>query len=254
VTDRWRIVAYRVALLAAILGLWELLASTAIDPLWTSEPSAIAGRLWDIAASGTLWGDVGTTALELVIGVAAGTAAGVLVAFLLGLDRTAADIFRPFITLGYSFPQLAIAPLYVLWFGIYMTPKIILVAVVVFFIMFFSVFEGLRQVNEDLVNTLRVMGARSRHVIPMVTLPSILLFVSTGLKTAVPFGLRAAIFAEILISTKGLGHILKGSAEFLDSTGMFAALVLIMVVGVALNGLVTLQERLSSRWRPQPSV
>lgn len=248
------IAVYRILLLVAVLVGWEIAASTFVDPMWTSKPTDIGERLWDLARAGSLPEDVGTTALELVIGVTAGTIVGVLVAFALGMNRSAADIFRPLVTLGYSFPQLAIAPLYILWFGIYMTPKIVLVAVVVFFIMFITVFEGLRQVDVDLVNTLRVMGAARRHVLRMVVLPSILLFISTGLKSAVPFGLRAAIFAEILISTKGLGHILQGSAELLDSTGMFAALFLIMAVGVTLTTIVNLQERFSSRWRPQPSA
>lgn len=243
------IAVYRAILLIAILGAWQLIASTLIDPIWISRPTDISRALHRLWGSGTLVSDVVATTLELVVGLLIGTLLGILVALALGLNRTAADIFGPFITLAYSFPQLAIAPLYVLWFGIYSTPKVVLVTVVVFFIMFLNVFEGLKQVDADLMNTLRVMGAHRRHVLRMVVLPSVLLFVSTGLKNAVPFGLRAAIFSEILISTKGLGHILGGSAELFDSAGMFAALALIMAIGVVLNVLVEIQDRYSSRWR-----
>ena len=248
------VAVYRVVLLLTILLAWQFVAASLVDPKWISRPTDIARALQGIWESGTLVSDVAATTLELVIGLLIGTLLGITVALALGLNKTAADIFAPFITLAYSFPQLAIAPLYVLWFGIYTTPKIVLVTVVVFFIMFLNVFQGLNQVDDDLMNTLRVMGARRRQVLRMVVLPSVLLFVSTGLKNAVPFGLRAAIFAEILISTKGLGHVLSGASELFDSAAMFAALALIMTIGVVLNVLVELQDKYFSRWRPPPTM
>ena len=233
---------------AVILG-WDVAGRTILDPYYISRPSSVADRLWDWVSSGDIIEHVLVTLQELVYGLVIGVVLGVVLALILGSSPTLAAVFRPFVTVAYSFPQLALTPLYILWFGVFLLPKVVLISVVVFFLMFFNTFEGVKNVEVDLISAMRVMGAKRLDVFRIVVLPASAVFLITGLRHAVPFALRAAVFAEFLASVHGLGYLALVSGRSFSSAGVFAALVVLLIVGVALNSLVSWLERVVLPWR-----
>jgi NitT/TauT family transport system permease protein len=227
---RPRLFAARLAIVVLVVIGWDVSSRTFVDPLYVSRPSDVADRLWDWVSSGEIIEHILATMQELVYGLVIGVGLGVLVALILGSSRTLAAVFGPFVSIAYSFPQLALTPLYILWFGVFLMPKVVLIAVVVFFLMFFNTFEGVKNVEGDLVAAMRVMGAKRLDVFRMVVLPASAVFLITGLRHAVPFALRAAVFAEFLASVRGLGFLALTSARSYSSAGLFAALVVLLVV------------------------
>lgn len=244
-----RIFAWRLLIVMAVVIGWDLSSRTFIDPFYISRPATVADKLWDWVSSGEIIEHILVTLQELVYGLVIGVVLGVLVALILGSSPTMAAVFRPFVTVAYSFPQLALTPLYILWFGLFLLPKVVLVSVVVFFLMFFNTFEGVKNVEVDLISAMRVMGAKRLDVFRIVVLPASAVFLITGLRHAVPFALRAAVFAEFLSSVHGLGFLVLTSGRSFSSAGVFAALVVLLVVGVGLNSLVSWLERVVLPWR-----
>jgi NitT/TauT family transport system permease protein len=244
----------RTSIVATIVLLWELVTRIGyLDPLYVSTPGKVANRLWEWISTGEIVSHLLTTLHELGLGLLIGIVVGVVGALILGSNATLTEVFRPIITVAYSFPQLALAPLYILWFGVYLLPKVILISIVVFFLMFFNTFEGLKTVERELIDAMRVMGARRRHLFRMVVLPATAVYVVTGLRHAVPFALRAAVFAEFISSVRGLGFLAMVSGRAYDSAGVYAALICLLAVGVVLNAGVDALERAVLPWHRQES-
>jgi NitT/TauT family transport system permease protein len=245
----------RLAIVATILVAWDIVTRTAyVDPLYISRPLDVFDKLWDWVSTGDIIEHILTTLQELVYGLVIGVLLGVLAALALGTSPTLAAVFGPFVTAAYSFPQLALTPLYILWFGVFLMPKVVLIAVVVFFLMFFNTFEGVKNVEGDLIAAMAVMGARRIDLFRMVILPASAVFLVTGLRHAVPFALRAAVFAEFLASVRGLGFLALTSGRSYDSAGLFAALTVLLVVGVALNAIVNKLEKVLLPWHSSRSA
>lgn len=239
----------RSVIVVTLLIVWDLSSRTYIDPLYISRPGDVAARLWEWISEGEILGHVLTTTQELAYGLALGISSGVLLAIVLGSSPTLAAVFNPLVTAAYSFPQLALTPLYILWFGVFLLPKVILIAVVVFFLMFFNTFEGVKNVEGDLVDAMQVMGAGRWDVFRIVVVPASAVFLVTGLRHAVPFALRAAIFAEFIASVRGIGYLALTSSRSYDTAGLFAALAILLVLGVLLNSGVNWVERRLLPWR-----
>ena len=244
-----RLFVGRLLIVVGVVVAWDISSRTFIDPFYVSRPGDVWSRLWEWVSTGEIVEHVLATLQELVYGLVIGVLLGVLVALILGSSRTLAAVFAPFVTVAYSFPQLALTPLYILWFGVFLMPKVVLISVVVFFLMFFNTFEGVKNVEGDLVAAMRVMGAGRVDVFRIVVLPASAVFLITGLRHAVPFALRAAVFAEFLASVRGLGFLALTSARSYSSAGLFAALTVLLVVGVLLNILVNRLERALLPWR-----
>lgn len=240
----------RLFLVLILLGLWDLATRVNyVDPLYVSTPVAVFERLWQWISTGEIFEHILTTLHELGLGLAIGILTGVVVALILGSSPILADIFSPVVTVAYSFPQLALAPLYILWFGVFLLPKVILISVVVFFLMFFNTFEGVKNVELDLVNAMRVLGARRINLFRIVILPATAVFVIAGLRHAVPFALRAAVFAEFISSVRGLGFLAMVSGRAYDSAGVYAAILCLLAVGIVLNTGVSWLEKSVLPWR-----
>jgi len=240
----------RLALVAVVLCLWDVATRVGyVDALYVSTPLDVLDRLWQWIHTGEIAEHLITTLHELVLGLAIGVSTGVVVALILGSSPTLAAVFSPLVTVAYSFPQLALAPLYILWFGVFLLPKVILISVVVFFLMFFNTFEGVKNVEGELIDAMRVLGARRVNLFRIVVLPATAVFVIVGLRHAVPFALRAAVFAEFISSVRGLGFLAMVSGRAYDSAGVYAAILCLLVVGVVLNAGVNLLERSVLPWR-----
>jgi NitT/TauT family transport system permease protein len=253
--EGWRLWAIRLGLLGFILGAWEVLAGdpktewVLVDKFWTSQPSDIYLRLSEWIARGTLWLHLLITLQEMVIGLVIGSVVGIAIGFLLGRNLALARLLDPFIMAIYSIPKLALAPLFILWFGVGLEPKIVLVSTACFFLLFLNTYSGVRDVDRELVDIIRLMGASQRDLLFKVVLPSASPWILTGLKAAVPYSLIGAVVGEIMASNRGLGYLLIHAQGQYDTAGVFAAIIVLMVMGLLLNEVVNRAEAYLLRWK-----
>jgi ABC-type nitrate/sulfonate/bicarbonate transport system permease component len=194
--------------------------------------------------------DIVATMRVSALGFLIAAVAGVLLPFALRRSPRAADAVEPFIMASQGIPKYALAPWLILWFGIGDLPKLVVVATVVFYILFITTFAGIRGVDRRLVDMARVLGAPERTIARAIVWPSLLPFFFTGLKIALPRAVSATIVGEFLVSTEGVGHYIEHARQVSDSTGVFAGIVIAIALVLALNVLVNRVERRALRWRP----
>jgi NitT/TauT family transport system permease protein len=253
--EGWRLSAIRISLLVVVLGAWQALAGNpkvefaVVDKFWTSRPSDIAQRLGEWMTRGTLWLHLLVTLEEMAIGLVIGSVFGVAVGFLLGRSLTLARVLDPFIMAIYSIPKLALAPLFILWFGVGLEPKIVLVSTACFFLLYLNTYSGVRDVDHELIDIIRLMGASQRDLLFKVVLPSASPWILTGLKAAVPYSLIGAVVGEIMASNRGVGYLLIYAQGQYDTAGVFAAIIVLMVMGLLLNEVVNRSESYLMRWK-----
>ena len=237
----------RIGLMATLLVGWEL-AGRFVDPTWISMPSLIAARLarW---AGDDLALHAATTVAEMALGLAIGVPAGVLSGIVLGRSPWLATLLRPIIVALYSVPLVTLAPLLILWFGLDMEPKMVLVAVVVFFLIFFNTFSGVQAIDRDLIASFTLMGASRREEFQKLILPAASAWILSGLKIALPYALIAATVGEMIAARRGLGFLVTRAASQIDMTGLYAALIVLMLIGVAIGAAANALEAHVLRWR-----
>ncbi|KMK64889.1 ABC transporter permease [Puniceibacterium sp. IMCC21224] len=248
-----RIWSLRAAFLVIVLVSWELASGRLASEFFISRPSAIAGQFFDWLISGTIFYHGAITLVEALSGFLLGGLIGMAVGVWLGRARLVAEVLDPFIMMFYSLPKVALAPLFVLWFGIGIDMKIYLTATIVFFLVFLNTYTGVRAVSREQIAILRLMGATERHVLFKVVLPSAITWVFTGLRLSVPYALIGAIVGELIASNRGLGYLLANSAGQFDTTGVFAALIGIMIMAFFLNAAVKIVENKAMPWRDTES-
>lgn len=241
--------------MVVVLVVWETFAgnpyreSALIDEFFFSKPSAIGAKLWDWIVDGTLIQHASVTLRETLIGWILGATSGVLLGFYIGMNRTLDRILSPFFIAAYAVPRLALIPMFILWFGIGEASKIALVTTIVFFLVFYGTLGGVKEVDEELIDVVRVLGARRLEVYRKVVLPSALSWVISSLHVTVPYAFVGAVVGEMLSANLGLGYLMNRAATTFKADQMFAAVVFLVVMAVAINGLVTLLERRLLRWK-----
>jgi NitT/TauT family transport system permease protein len=237
----------RIVLMTGLLSGWEL-TGRFVDPTWISMPSLIAARLirW---AGDDLALHAATTVGEMAMGLALGVPGGVLAGIFLGRSPLLATLLRPIIVALYSVPLVTLAPLLILWFGLDMEPKVVLVAVVVFFLIFFNTFSGVQAIDRELIASFTLMGASRREEFQKLILPAASAWILSGLRIALPYALIAATVGEMIAARRGLGFLVTRSASQIDMTGLYAALIVLMLIGVAIGAAANALEAHVLRWR-----
>jgi NitT/TauT family transport system permease protein len=244
------LVVLRLAAIAILLGIWQLCSGRLISAFWISSPSLVAVRLWEWSTDGTLWPQLGTTLVEAAYGFLIGAGAGVLLGLILGQMRQVTLVLEPIIFALYSLPRIALAPLFLLWFGIGIESKVVLSATSVFFLAFYNTFSGVRDVDHDLLNAVRIMGGSRRDELTKVIVPGAMYWVFTGLKVSVPYAIIGAVVGEMVASNRGLGYLMQNSSGQFDTTGVFVALVVLAAVSIVINEILSIAERRAIRWKP----
>ncbi|HKS47851.1 MAG TPA: ABC transporter permease [Amycolatopsis sp.] len=247
----------RLAIVVAWLGSWELTATYFIDPFFYSKPSLIWARLahWFTVGTdfGSIWYQMWTTVSEAVLGFLIGAAAGVVLGVILGRSQYLADVLAPFIKAANAVPRIVLASLFVIWFGLGLGSKVATVIVLVFFAVFFNAFTGAREVDRNLIDNARILGARRLQVLKSIVLPSATSWILSSLHTAFGFALIGAVVGEYAGSKAGVGFLISNAQGTFDSAGIYAAMIIITVVAlVAEWGIGHLENRLL-RWRPSMS-
>jgi NitT/TauT family transport system permease protein len=243
-----RIWLLRTILLAAFLAVWEAAGGRLVSLFFISRPSLIAAKFWTILIDGTLLRHMAVTTGEAVAGFIIGGLAGAALGLVLGRSRLLAETLDPFIVAFYSLPKVALAPMFILWFGVGLEMRVLFTAVIVLFLVFLNTYTGVRNVSRELITVFRLMGASERHMMRMVILPSAFSWIFAGLRLSVPYALIGAIVAEILTGDAGLGYLVENSAAQFDTPGVFAALGGVMLLALALNAVVRLLEKWLMPW------
>ncbi|HEY8523380.1 MAG TPA: ABC transporter permease [Acidimicrobiales bacterium] len=247
--------AWQLALLVALLLGWEHLAGppdqgfVLVDEFYVGSPSEAWDVLVEWQRSGELWTHAWVTVKEALLGFALGTLAGAAVGFVFGVMERTARVLSPFVTGLYAIPRLALAPLFILWFGLDSTSKVALVVTVVFFLIFYNTLTGVRDVDRDLVNVLRIMNAPRWEIHRRVTLPSIATWIIAGLRVSVPYAFVAAVVGEMVAAREGLGMLIQRANSQFNPSAMFAAIAVVVVLSLLLNLGVTLVERSVLKWK-----
>lgn len=246
---RRRVVVGRVLIGLGVLVLWQA-AHYVLGELYFSAPLAVAQRIGGLAVDGALWFHTWITVYEAVAGFALGGIPAIVLPFLLRLSPRLIQALDPFITVAMGIPKLALAPLLILWFGIGLLSKVVFVASLVFFIIFFNTLAGVRSVSPSLASTARVLGAGEWRIAREIVWYTALPFIFAGMKIALPRALSAAVVAEFIAASAGIGYYINQSRAMADTVGLFAGVVVITLLVLLLNaGLNRLQAR-SLAWRP----
>ena len=249
-SDVARLAAARVALLAALLAVWEAGARTGlIDPFFVSLPSKLARTIAGWFASGFIYPHIWATVHEAVVGLAVGILGGVLVGVLFAFSPFLAGLFHPIMVVFNAMPRIALAPLFIVWLGIGLASKVAMVVSLVFFIIFFSTYAGLRDVDVNLINHVRVMGGTRHDLMRHVLLPSALTWIFASLRSCVGFAVIGAILGEYLGADRGIGWIVQYGESLFDSNMVLSGLVVLMAFVATLDGSLGWLERRFSHWK-----
>jgi NitT/TauT family transport system permease protein len=240
-----------IALLPGIvlLALWQWASGRLIKEIYISKPTDVAHRLYELFGSKEIYPHLLTTGQELVLSYIIGVSAGILAGYGLGRSPRLARIFEPYVMAFYGIPKIALAPLFIIWFGIGIWSKVAIAAIMVFFLVFYNVYTGVRSVDRELVNLTLVMGANQRQLTYHVYLPATSPYVLLGMRMAIPYAVIGVIVGEFTSSMKGLGLFINQASANYDPAGVFAGIVILLTFVVAANYLAGRLERRFLRWK-----
>ncbi len=233
------VVTMRIVVIVAFLAVWQLISGRLIPDYAISRPTEVAASLWKLLISSSGWTDIWATTVEVVVGFGLGIALGAVLGLVLGSFTTAGRVLEPLMAAINGIPKIALAPLFMLFFGIGAWSKITIAAMGVAFVMFYNLYLGLRQIDHELVQGIQMMGGRRHHVLFYVTIPTLASPFFAALKAGGPLAILGVIGGEFIASSKGVGHELFTSAMALDAAGEFAGLIILVVMTLVLNGLLS---------------
>ncbi|MBX9829936.1 MAG: ABC transporter permease [Xanthobacteraceae bacterium] len=239
----------------AVLLLWELLphviSLSAGTKMYFTTPSRIGATLWTMMVTGTLWAPLGVSAAGFTIGLAAAIAVGIPLGVLLGRSRTLNAMFDPFITAFNATPRLVFLPLLMLWFGLGVWSKVVIVFIGALFPILINTYEGVRNADRLLINVVRSFGASEWDVARLVVVPNALPYIIAGLRLAIGRAILGVVVAEFFGAEQGLGVVMVQAASRYQVDVVFAGLIVFAVLSLIMTGMVKLLEDRLSRWRPQ---
>ncbi len=247
------------SVVVALLGLWELAArwdviadALEIEPFLVPAPSEIGESLWD--DRGLLARNAWVTVQEVVAGFAIAVAAGFGFAVILHLSDTLRRALYPLLMASQTVPVIAIAPILVVWLGFGIGPKLAIIALVCFFPITVNMLDGLRSVDPELPRMMRTLDASRAQTLSRVEIPSALPFLFSGMKIAAVISVIGAVFGEWSGANEGLGHLILVAQGQVQTARVFAAVVVLSALAIALFGGLALLERRIAWWRPRPGI
>jgi NitT/TauT family transport system permease protein len=228
------------------LALWEFASRVLIaNSLFLAAPSQIVMAIIDLASTGELWRHVSISAWEFAIGYVIASFIGIGLGLAMASSVTSKQVLQPWISGLYATPTIALAPLFILWFGIGIWSKVTVVILLVLFPVTINTEAGLRTTSDRLIEMLRSFGATSHQIFIKVSLPSAVPFILAGLKLGIGRGLIAVVVAELFGSRAGLGNLISQSADSFNMPDLFAGVIILAVAGIALTaGFGWLETRL----------
>jgi len=253
--QRFEPIALGTGTILILLLVWEFLPR--IIPmkegtkLFFTVPSQIAGTLWDMFATGSIWQPLGVSAAAFTVGLLLAVAAGLPLGVLLGRSATLNAMFDPFITAFNATPRLVFLPLLMLWFGIGLWSKVAIVFLGALFPILINTYEGVRNADKVLINVVRSFGATEWDIARLVVVPNSLPFIVVGLRLAIGRAVLGVVVAEFFGSQDGLGVVMVRAASQFKVDVVFAGLIVFAALSLIMTALVKLLEDRMSRWRPE---
>ena len=242
---------YQILLLLVLFVVWHVLTATEIlAPFFFGRPLVVLEKTWEWFASGKIYSHLAVTLLETVLAFAVGTLLGLAIGLWLALSPLASSLLDPYIKAANSMPRVILAPIFAVWFGLGVWSKVALGVTLVFFIVFFNVYQGVKEVSPVVLANARMLGARSRDLLRTVYLPSATSWVFSSLHTSVGMAFVGAVVGEYLGSAAGVGYLILQAEGVFDINTVFAGILVLTAFALALDGLVTLAEQRLLVWRP----
>jgi NitT/TauT family transport system permease protein len=241
---------WRLGLIVGLLLIWEFSAGHLFNEFWSSRPSLIGQRLLALFTSGEIWRHLDATVSEALFGLVLGAVVGTPIGIALAKYRRAAEIVDPFVMGLYGLPRVALAPMFILWFGISLLAKVMMSFSMVVFVFILNVTEGIRTVDPDMIDLMRTMRAPRSYVLRKVTIPSIVPWLLASFRIGIGLSLVGAVVGELIGSNRGLGWYILRAGGQLDTTGVFTGLFILMLVAMTANQIIFLIERKVLHWRP----
>ena len=258
---RWRVRAGQWGLLVAVFIFWWLMTKPGLVPpfffendsqaaFFFGEPDQIFLRIWEWFAGGEIYRHLFVTLYETLMAFVIGTVSGLFVGLWLARAPTAAAVLDPFIKGLNSMPRVILAPIFAVWFGLGPASKIALGVTLVFFIVFFNVYQGVREVNPTVLASARMLGATNRQLMRTVYIPSAMSWVFSSLHTSVGMAFVAAVIGEYLGSAEGVGYLILQAETTFDMNTVMAGILVLTAFALVIDRAVTELERRFMRWQP----
>ncbi|MEP6753719.1 MAG: ABC transporter permease [Candidatus Dormiibacterota bacterium] len=254
---RYRLTVQGLRLLVAVvvLGGWELGSRTGvIDKFFWTQPSAIWETIVRWVTEGTdlgpLWEQVLVTFEETVGGFVVGSVLGIVLGVLLGRNRLLSEVMSPYIKAANAIPRVVVGALFAISLGLDIRSKIATAAVLVFFVVFFNAFQGVREVDRNLIANARILGAGSRQLTTEIIIPSAMSWIIASLHTSFGLALVGAVVGELFGATQGVGELIYAAKNNFDAAGVFAGMFLLAAMAMVAEALITALENRVIKWRP----
>lgn len=242
---------YLIILLAVFIAAWQMLAEKGlINPLFFSSPKQVFKDMAEMFSTGYILPHIGITLYAAFIGLFYGIVLGTATALVVGNNRVLAHILEPVFVGIHGLPLLALGPLFVVWFGIGIKSKIFMATISVFFLVFFNIYAGFKDVDIQLIQTLKLMRAGRMQLMAKVILPSCIPWLIASLKAGVGAAVLGAIVGEYLGATAGLGWVIQSAGGYYNITRVIACVIILMVIMFVLNAVVSWIDRKVLKWRP----
>jgi NitT/TauT family transport system permease protein len=240
----------------AVLALWQLLASVPVfgkmllPPFFFSNPVDVFSQIVAWFASGVIWKHLVITLWESILAFVIGSLGGVVIGFWFAQQPRTAAVFDPYVKMVNALPRVVLAPIFTLWLGLGIWSKVALGVTLVFFIVFFNVYQGVKEVSTTLLDNGRMLGMSERQLMRHVYWPSALSWMFSSLHTSVGFAVVGAVVGEYLGSAAGLGYLIQQAEGVFDVAGVFAGMFVLSAFVILIDMAVTLVERRLLVWRP----
>jgi len=261
-SGRLRLRALQVLVLVLLVVIWHVLTSpTLLPPIYFAEanqaafffgePVKVFARLWQWFVSGEIYEHLWVTLVETLLAFLIGTVSGVVIGLWLALSPTASAVLDPYIKAVNALPRVILAPIFFVWFGLGIASKVALGVTLVFFIVFFNVYQGVREVSPVVLANARMLGASPRQLLRHVYVPSAMSWVFASLHNSVGLAFVGAVVGEYLGSAKGVGYLIHQAEGFFDMNTVVAGIVLLTAFALLLDWAVGLAERRLMVWQPR---
>lgn len=257
--NRALLISLQIGVAVAMIAIWHILTTTRLigDPdklqFFFSTPADVARQIWAWFAKGAIWYHLWITLSEAILAFVIGAVAAIVLGFWFARQPRLAAVFDPYIKAANALPRVVLAPIFTLWFGLGIWSKVALGVTLVFFIVFFNVYQGVKEVNRTVLENARMLGMSERQLLRHVYLPSALSWVFSSLHTSIGFAVVGAVVGEYLGSAAGLGYLIAQAEGMFDIAGVFAGMFVLSAFVLVIDGLVTLTERRLLRWQPTAS-
>lgn len=230
------IIGGRILLGVAAILLWQFYPEIfGANQFWLSRPSLILAKAVELHREGILWPSIGVTVAETLIGLAAGCVVGVGIGVAIGISRPMREIFEPFLLVANAFPKIAMAPLFMVWFGIGFMLKVAVAFSLVVVVMALSTYSGMRTIRQELVNNARTMGASEIQIFSKIVMPSIMPWLFAAFRVSLTFALIGAVLGEFIAAQSGLGYMIDEGMTSFNSELIYLALFLLLILVLIAN-------------------